>query len=124
MRPVFLLFLGVFLSTTTLSSAHAFLDTSEPAVGSTMKASPAVVKIWFTRQLAKAGSNIAVFDAKGTEMDNKDFKVPKGINVKFFQPAGYAFGAFKSELRNGPPQQHGGTPAWPVRGGRAQTSRQ
>jgi hypothetical protein len=42
-------------------------------------------------------------------LDNKDFTVPKGIHVKFFQPAGYAFGAFKKELRNGPPQQHGGT---------------
>lgn len=42
-------------------------------------------------------------------LDNMSFKVPAGISVKFFQPAGYAFGAFKSELRLGAPKQHGGT---------------
>jgi hypothetical protein len=42
-------------------------------------------------------------------LDNQSFTVPAGATVKFFQPAGYAFGAFKAELRNGPPQQHGGT---------------
>lgn len=41
--------------------------------------------------------------------DNQNFTVPGGINVHFYQPAGYAFGCFKAELRNGPPQQHGGT---------------
>lgn len=42
-------------------------------------------------------------------LDNQSFTVPIGATVKFFQPAGYAFGAFKSELRSGPPKQHGGT---------------
>lgn len=42
-------------------------------------------------------------------LDCKSFTVPAGITVNFYQPAGYAFGAFKSELRQGPPQQHGGT---------------
>lgn len=42
-------------------------------------------------------------------LDNKTFKVPKGISVNFYQPAGYAFGAFKSELRLGAPKKHGGT---------------
>ncbi|MBR0670111.1 putative adhesin [Neoroseomonas soli] len=42
-------------------------------------------------------------------LDNQSFRVPAGINVRFFQPAGYAFGCFKSELRSGAPQQHGGT---------------
>ena len=42
-------------------------------------------------------------------LDSKSFKVPTGVTVNFYQPAGYAFGAFKSELRSGPPKQHGGT---------------
>lgn len=42
-------------------------------------------------------------------LDCSSFTVPKGITVNFYQPAGYAFGAFKSELRSGPPKQHGGT---------------
>lgn len=42
-------------------------------------------------------------------LDTQNFTVPAGVNVRFFQPAGYAFGCFKAELRSGPPQQHGGT---------------
>ncbi|MBB5690094.1 hypothetical protein GXW77_08460 [Roseomonas alkaliterrae] len=42
-------------------------------------------------------------------LDNQTFTVPDGIHVKFFQPAGYAFGCFKAQLRDGPPKQHGGT---------------
>ena len=70
--------LAWFIAGPTLANAHAFLDSSEPAVGSTVKGSPAVVQIWFTRQLAKGGSNIAVFSENGTEVDRKDFKVDPG----------------------------------------------
>lgn len=42
-------------------------------------------------------------------LDNLNFRVPAGVDVRFYQPAGYAFGGFKSELHNGAPQQHGGT---------------
>ena len=38
-------------------------------------------------------------------LDNKDFKVPTGVTLKFFQPHGRTFGAFKSELRLGAPKQ-------------------
>lgn len=41
--------------------------------------------------------------------DNQTFTVPDGVQVKRLQPAGCAFGCFKSQLRDGPPQQHGST---------------
>jgi methionine-rich copper-binding protein CopC len=63
--------LGLLL-TTTLARAHAFLDYSEPAVGATVNAPPAQVKIWFTEKLHHATSTIQVFDAVGREVDKKD----------------------------------------------------
>ncbi len=64
-----LLFLLGFVS---LAQAHAFLDSAEPKVGSTVHVHPPVVKIWFTKQIVHDGSNIEVFDAQGTEVDRKD----------------------------------------------------
>lgn len=54
----------------TAAHAHAFLDSAEPAVGSTVH-SPGMVKIWFTRQLKTEGSSIAVFNPSGAEVDGK-----------------------------------------------------
>jgi methionine-rich copper-binding protein CopC len=59
----------------SLAQAHAFLDHAEPKVGSTLTASPSVVKIWFTEELEGAFSKIQVFDSSGKEVDQKDFKV-------------------------------------------------
>ena len=59
----------------SLAQAHAFLDHAEPKVGSTLTASPSVVKIWFTEELEAAFSKIHVFDAKGAEVDKKDVAV-------------------------------------------------
>lgn len=62
-----------------------------------------------------AGATECYIDAHGGNysadyvLDNRTFTVPQGVHVKFFQPAGYAFGCFKAELRSGAPQQHGGT---------------
>ena len=63
------------LLTTTFAHAHAFLDTSEPAVGCTCAAPPSQVKIWFTEKLHHDGSTIQVFDATGREVDRHDVKV-------------------------------------------------
>lgn len=62
-----------------------------------------------------AGATECYIDAHGGNfsadyvLDNITFKVPTGLTVNFYQPAGYAFGCFKSELRLGAPKQHGGT---------------
>jgi methionine-rich copper-binding protein CopC len=45
--------------------AHAFLDHSEPAVGSTLVVPPTQVRIWFTEALEPAFSTITVTDAAG-----------------------------------------------------------
>jgi methionine-rich copper-binding protein CopC len=54
------------------ASAHAFLDKSEPAVGSTVKVAPTQVKIWFTDDTQPDQSEIKVFDSKGNQVDKKD----------------------------------------------------
>ena len=59
----------------SLVQAHAFLDHAEPKVGSALKGSPSIVKIWFTEALEAAFSKIQVFDAKGGEVDAKNSQV-------------------------------------------------
>jgi methionine-rich copper-binding protein CopC len=59
----------------SLAQAHAFLDHADPKVGSTLTASPTVIKAWYTEELEPAFSKIQVFDATGNEIDKKDVKV-------------------------------------------------
>jgi len=74
MHKLFLI-IGLVFGCATLAQAHAFLDHAEPKVGSTVPASPFVVKIWFTEDLEGPSGKIQVFDAKGMEVDQKDIKV-------------------------------------------------
>jgi methionine-rich copper-binding protein CopC len=46
--------------------AHAFLDHSDPAVGSTVPTAPPVVHIWFTQELEPAFTSATVSDKSGT----------------------------------------------------------
>jgi len=75
LRQKLFLAVGLFIACATLAEAHAFLDYADPEVGGTVKGSPSVVKIWFTRKIAGASSKIEVFDAKGAEVDRKDAQV-------------------------------------------------
>lgn len=50
--------------------AHAFLDHSDPAVGSTVPASPAVIHLWFTQQVEPAFSAVTVTDQSGASMND------------------------------------------------------
>jgi len=50
--------------------AHAFLDHSDPAVGSTVPASPAVIHLWFTQQVEPAFSSVTVTDQSGASMND------------------------------------------------------
>ena len=56
-------------------AAHAFLDHAVPAVGSTVHAAPASVRLWFTEQLEPAFSRVKVLDATGKEIDKSDSHV-------------------------------------------------
>ena len=49
--------------------AHAFLDHSDPAVGSTVPASPDVMHLWFTQQLEPAFSTVTVTDQSGAAVN-------------------------------------------------------
>jgi methionine-rich copper-binding protein CopC len=66
-RTLMLVFVGV-LGIVQTSWAHAFLDHAEPAVGSTVHASPAVLKVWFTEKLEQALCKLQVFDESGREV--------------------------------------------------------
>ena len=48
--------------------AHAFLDHSDPAVGSTVPAAPSQLHIWFTQELEPAFSWVTVSDKSGASV--------------------------------------------------------
>jgi len=50
--------------------AHAFLDHSDPAVGSTVPASPAFLHLWFTQELEPAFSWVTVTDGSGASVND------------------------------------------------------
>ena len=52
--------------------AHAFLKRAEPAVGSTVQASPSEVRVLFTEKIEPTLSSVQVFDASGREVDKQD----------------------------------------------------
>jgi methionine-rich copper-binding protein CopC len=52
--------------------AHAFVDHTEPAVGSKVKQMPNDVRVWFTEPIEPTSSSIKVFDATGKQIDKKD----------------------------------------------------
>lgn len=52
------------------ASAHAFLDRSDPAVGSTVPNPPTAMHLWFTQQLEPAFSSVTVTDGKGRPVND------------------------------------------------------
>jgi methionine-rich copper-binding protein CopC len=61
---------AALLVTPTRGWAHAFLDHSDPAVGSTVQTSPAVIHLWFTQQLEPAFSSVTVADRTGATVND------------------------------------------------------
>ena len=55
--------------------AHAFLDHAVPLVGSTVRGSPADVKVWFTQELEPAFSNLRVVDQNGAQVNRQNSTV-------------------------------------------------
>jgi methionine-rich copper-binding protein CopC len=58
------------LTTTSPLLAHAFLDHSDPAVGSTVKTPPTVMHLWFTQELEPAFSWVTVSDKSGAAVSD------------------------------------------------------
>jgi|SRR5579863_8225823 len=50
--------------------AHAFLDHSDPAVGSTVPTSPAEMHLWFTQELEPAFSWATITDKSGATVND------------------------------------------------------
>jgi len=50
--------------------AHAFLDHSDPAVGSTVQTSPETIHLWFTQELEPAFSSVTVTDHSGATVND------------------------------------------------------
>jgi methionine-rich copper-binding protein CopC len=48
---------------------HAFLERAEPRVGSTVKAAPSQVRVWFTEALEPAFSTLEVVNRSGDRVD-------------------------------------------------------
>jgi methionine-rich copper-binding protein CopC len=87
------------LATVTQAWAHAFIDHTDPLVGSTLKEPPAEVNLWFTEGLEAGFSSVKVSDAAGKEVDKKDVhfdpKNPRHMSVSL--PKGLAAGTYKVE---------------------------
>ena len=76
MKRRFIAVLRVSLLVVSLSAgAHAFLDHASPPVGSTVRAPPREVKLWFTQELEPAFSSVTVQDASGKRVDKGDAKI-------------------------------------------------
>ena len=58
-----------------LAHAHVFLDHAAPAVGSTVRAPPAQIKLWFTQALEPAFSTVRVVDRSNQRVDRGDARV-------------------------------------------------
>jgi copper resistance protein C len=50
--------------------AHAFLDHTDPAVGSTVPTSPSEMHLWFTQELEPAFTWVTVSDKSGASMND------------------------------------------------------
>ncbi len=81
----------------THARAHAFLDHTNPLVGSAVKQAPADVRLWYTQGLEPAFSRVQVFDAAGKEVDEKDVHLDAKNNhlLVVSLPAGLGAGTYK-----------------------------
>jgi len=64
------LLLAALLIAPSAVGAHAFLDHSDPAVGSTVPAPPQVLHVWFTQELEPAFSWVNVTDKSGASVND------------------------------------------------------
>ena len=67
-----IILLLIFVTGSARLEAHAFLEHAEPAVGSTVQASPSEVRVLFTEKIELALSSVQVFDGSGKEVDKRD----------------------------------------------------
>jgi len=54
------------------AQAHGMLERASPRVGSTVRAAPEQLQLWFTEHLAATGSMVKVIDASGRQVLSND----------------------------------------------------
>ena len=82
----------VFCFSINAASAHAHLDHSVPAVGSTVTTAPQDVTLTFTQDLEAAFSTVEVTDASGARVDQGEAKISANtmqIGLKTLVPGIY-----------------------------------
>ncbi|HYL81786.1 MAG TPA: copper resistance CopC family protein [Candidatus Acidoferrum sp.] len=67
--------LAVLLVGPVRAGAHAFLERADPRVGSTVRTSPSVVRLWFTERLEPAFSSVRIVNEAGKQVDKGDSQV-------------------------------------------------
>jgi copper resistance protein C len=65
----FLLATVALLLSGAAAQAHAYLDHASPRVGSTVRAAPRAVTLWFTQRLESSFSSAQVTDSSGARVD-------------------------------------------------------
>jgi methionine-rich copper-binding protein CopC len=85
---------GLLIAPTAVR-AHAFLDHSDPAVGSTVPTSPPEMHLWFTQELEPAFSWVTVSDKSGASVNDGPAAVDPGnkqemdVKLKALEPGTY-----------------------------------
>ena len=80
-------FIGVFLMVPAPAGAHAFLDHSDPKVGSTVSASPPALTLVFTEGVEPAFSRIEVTDEAGAALEAKQAEHPQTDTLRVALPS-------------------------------------
>ena len=75
MKRVLLITSLMACSACCTAHAHAFLDHAAPAVGSTVRAPPPQVRLWFSQPVEPAFSTVRVVDRSDKRVDRGDAKV-------------------------------------------------
>jgi copper resistance protein C len=71
-------FVAALLIVSRPAGAHAFLDHSDPAVGSTVPTPPGVMHLWFTQQLEPAFSSVTIMDRSGATVNDGPAAIDAG----------------------------------------------
>jgi copper resistance protein C len=71
-------FVAALLIVSHPAGAHAFLDHSDPAVGSTVSTPPGVMHLWFTQQLEPAFSSVTIMDRSGATVNDGPAAIDAG----------------------------------------------
>jgi methionine-rich copper-binding protein CopC len=69
----------LLVATAGPAAAHAFLDRSEPKVGSRVATAPGEVSMWFTQNLEPSFSKAEVYNSAGARVDQGRARVDQNV---------------------------------------------